>query len=124
MIICVTSQGDSLDSKVDPRFGRCFCFIFVDSETMEFEAVKNEQAQAMGGAGIQAGEKVVDKDARVLLTGNIGPNAYRTLEAGEVEIITGVGGTVREVVEQYKQDKLESSEGPNVDTHFGMGKEE
>jgi predicted Fe-Mo cluster-binding NifX family protein len=124
MRICVTAQDGNLESKVDPRFGRCTYFIFVDADTMEFDAVKNDQAQAMGGAGVQAGQSVVDNNAEVLLTGNIGPNAYRTLEAGNVEIITGVEGTVREAIERYKREELESSGGPSVDTHFGVRKEE
>lgn len=124
MRICVTAQDDNLESKVDPRFGRCTYFIFVDADTMEFDAVKNEQAQAMGGAGVQAGQFVVDNNADVLLTGNIGPNGYQTLEAGNVEIITGVEGTVREAIERYKKEELKSSGGPSVDTHFGVRKEE
>lgn len=41
MKICITSEGKTLDSKVDPRFGRCQYFIIVDSETLVFEAVEN-----------------------------------------------------------------------------------
>jgi predicted Fe-Mo cluster-binding NifX family protein len=41
MKICVTSQGDNLDAQVDPRFGRCKYFIIVNTDTLEFEAVKN-----------------------------------------------------------------------------------
>ena len=120
MKICVTSQGDSLESAIDPRFGRCSYFIFVDAETMEFEALENIQAQAMGGAGFQAGKTVADKGAEVLLTGNVGPNAYRTLDAGGIEVFTKVSGTVKDAVEKYKKGELKKTDGPDVESHFGM----
>ena len=52
MKVCITSGGDTLESQVDPRFGRCAFFIVVDTETMEFEVVENRNVQAMGGAGM------------------------------------------------------------------------
>ena len=120
MKICVTSQGDSLDSTVDPRFGRCAYFVFVDTDTMEFEPLENSQAQAMGGAGPQAAKTVVDKGAKVLLTGNVGPNAYQALNAGGIEVFTGISGTVKEAVEKYKKGELKKTDGPDVGSHFGM----
>ena len=33
--ICVTSQGNTLDGEVDPRFGRCQYFIIVDIDTLD-----------------------------------------------------------------------------------------
>ncbi len=51
MKVCVTSQGDSLDSQVDPRFGRAAWFVIVDSDSMEFEAVANDNVSAAGGTG-------------------------------------------------------------------------
>jgi predicted Fe-Mo cluster-binding NifX family protein len=53
MKIGVSAIGGSLDSQIDPRFGRCRYFLIVDSETMELEAVSNKGAIASGGAGIQ-----------------------------------------------------------------------
>ena len=59
MKIAVTSQGTSLDSQVDPRFGRAAYILIVDTETFEFEVLDNkENANALKGAGIQAASMV------------------------------------------------------------------
>lgn len=120
--ICITAQGASLESQVDPRFGRCQYFVIVDSDSLEFEAINNSNLEAMGGAGIQSGQLVAEKGVKVVLTGNVGPNAFRTLQAAGIEVITGVNGTVRTVVDRYKQGGFKPNQGPSVDSHFGMGK--
>jgi predicted Fe-Mo cluster-binding NifX family protein len=122
MKICVTSQGDNLESLVDPRFGRCRYFIIVDPDTLEFESVQNPGIGAGGGAGVQSGQLMIDKGVEVVLTGNVGPNAFATLGAAGIKIITQVSGKVSEVVEKYKKGQLLSpvSES-NVESHFGVG---
>ena len=120
MKICITSQGDNLDAQVDPRFGRCQYFILVDSESLEFEAVVNPNMDAMGGAGIQSGQFIADKNIKVVLTGNVGPNAFQTLQSAGVDVITGVTGTVKESVEKYKSSELKPTEKPSVDKKFGV----
>jgi predicted Fe-Mo cluster-binding NifX family protein len=120
MKICVTSQGSTLQSQVDPRFGRCAYFVVVDTDTMEFEAIDNAQVQAGGGAGVQSGQLIAEKEVKAVLTGNVGPNAYQTLNAGGVEIITGVSGSVQEAVEKYKNGEFKATGGPSVESHFGM----
>ena len=121
MKVAVSATEPSLDSQVDPRFGRCVYFVLVDTDTMEFEAVENQNAYAGGGAGIQSGQLMVDKGVKTVLTGNCGPNAYRVLSAAGLELITGVSGTVRQAIEQYKSGSLKPSGSPNVDSHAGMG---
>ena len=120
MKICVTSQGNSLDSQVDPRFGRCAYFVVVDTETLEFEALENPYAASGGGAGIQSGQFIAEKGAGAVLTGNVGPNAFQTLNAGGVKVVTGVSGKISEVVEKYKNGEFEGTQGPSVDSHFGI----
>jgi len=122
MKICITSEGDNLESKVDPRFGRCQYFVVVDTDTMQFEAIKNPNMDSMGGAGIQSGQLISEKGVEAVVTGNVGPNAYQTLNAAGVLIITGASGKINEVIEKYKKEGFKSTNGPSVDSHFGMGK--
>ena len=60
MKLLVTAQGPTVDSPVDPRFGRARYFILVDSDTGD--AVVHDNAQnldAPQGAGIQAAQAAV-----------------------------------------------------------------
>lgn len=65
MKVCVSAATGSLEAQVDSRFGRCQYFVFVDSETLEFEAVRNTAASATGGAGIQAAQTVANHGAQL-----------------------------------------------------------
>jgi predicted Fe-Mo cluster-binding NifX family protein len=121
MKIAVTAQGKTLDDAVDPRFGRCAWFVFVETDTMASEAVENANSAAGGGAGVQSAQLVADKGAAAVLTGNCGPNAFRTLQAADVAVVVGVTGTVREAVERYAAGTLSTTGGPSVDSHAGMG---
>lgn len=121
MKIAVSSTGPSLDAEVDPRFGRCMYFLIVDPDTMEFEAVENTSAMASGGAGIASAQTVSGKGVEAVLTGQCGPNAYQTLSAAGIQVVTGVSGRIRDVVEEYKAGKYKKSFGPTVAPHFGMG---
>jgi len=121
MKICVTATANNLDAQVDPRFGRCPYFVIVESETMKFEAIPNLSHQAPSGAGIQAAQTVASKDAKVLITGNVGPNAFQALSSAGIKIVTGASGTVREVIERYKRGELKETSTPTVRGHHGMG---
>lgn len=118
--ICITSQGENLNSQVDPRFGRCQYFIIVDTDSLEFEAVQNSNLEVMGGAGVQSGQLIANKQVKAVLTGNVGPNAFQTLQTAGIDVITGVSGSVKEVIEKYKNGKLKPTQGPSVNSRFGM----
>jgi predicted Fe-Mo cluster-binding NifX family protein len=120
MKICITSTGKNLDADIDPRFGRCHYFLIVDTETMHFDVISNENIMTSGGAGIQAAQMVANKGVHTIITGNIGPNAFQTLQAAEIKVITGVQGTIKEIIEKVKNDELKEIDKPNVPSHFGM----
>jgi predicted Fe-Mo cluster-binding NifX family protein len=119
--IAVPAQDSDLDAKIDMRFGRAKCFIVVDPDTWEFEVVDNKQnIQAPAGAGIQAAQIVADHGADVLIAGNCGPKAFKTLKAADIKVFTGPDGTIREAVNSYKNGELKPAEGANVDAHSGI----
>ena len=119
MKIAVTAAGATLESPLDPRFGRCPYFLIVETEDLSFEAVGNPNVSRDSGAGIQAAQLVADKGARFVLTGNCGPNAYQTLSAAGLGVIVGCSGTVRDVIEHFKAGRYSAANQPNVASHFG-----
>ena len=119
MKIAVSASGATLNSDIDPRFGRCQYFIIVDSDTMAFEAIENSASMSSGGAGISAGQQIADKGAEVVLTGNCGPNAYQTLSAAGIKVVTGVSGKVKTAIYEYKGGKFEQASQANVVDHHG-----
>jgi predicted Fe-Mo cluster-binding NifX family protein len=121
MRIVVSAQGESLDAPTSPVFGRCPTYIFVDTDTMQFEAVTNPAMNQGGGAGIQAAQFVVERGAQAVLTGNLGPNAFGVLQAAGVPGYLIPEGTVRQAVEAFKANRLQPMGGANVAAHAGMG---
>lgn len=104
MKICITSEGDNLDSQIDPRFGRCKYFVIIDLETMEYEIIKNPNMDATGGAGTQSAQLIASKGAEVVLTGDVGPNASQALQSAGIKIVTGITGLVKDAIEKYKNE--------------------
>jgi predicted Fe-Mo cluster-binding NifX family protein len=119
MKLCISSTGNDLEASVDPRFGRCQYFLFINAETMDFEAVGNPAFIAGGGAGVQAAQLVANKGADVVVTGNVGPNAFQALQAAGLKIITGAQGTVRSVIDGFNKGTLDYAGAPSVETHYG-----
>jgi len=117
--VCVSSTTDSLEGQVDPRFGRCNYLLIVDTQTMQYESIPNMACGSTGGAGIQAAQTMVDKGVKAVVTGNVGPNAFRALSAAGIEIITGAFGTVKETIEKFKNGELSQTKSPTVEEHFG-----
>ena len=119
MKIIITSEGSSLESQVDPRFGRAKHFILVDTDSGEFSAHDNAlNLNAPQGAGIQAAQTVARLGSEAVLTGHVGPKAFTTLQAANVAVYTGVSGTVKEAIEQFKSGRLTTAAKADVQGHW------
>ena len=121
MKIAISSSGKTLDSPIDPRFGRCAWFLVIDPADMRYEAFDNQSAAQSSGAGIQAAQFLADKNVSAVITGHVGPNAVQTLSAAGIEIFAEQQGAIREVVERYKNNGLVPTAQPTAGRHSGMG---
>jgi len=120
MRIAVAAQGPGLDSPVDQRFGRCPYFVITDPSTREVEALPNEAAGALQGAGTRAAQALGSKDVDVVLVGEIGPNPLAALRAAGLKVYTGISGTVADAVYEYLSGRLTEVAQATVPTHTGI----
>ena len=121
MKIAITAGGDHLEAPLSPVFGRCPAYLFVDTETMEYEVESNPASGAMGGAGIQAAQFMAQKNVDAVITGNMGPNAYGVLNSANIPTYLSDAGTVKEAIEAFKAGELDTVANANVPGHFGTG---
>ncbi len=120
MKIAISASGNDLDSLIDPLFGRCPYFIVMDPDDMSFDAFENPNVAVRDDAGTQSARFVASKGAKIVITGHCGPKAVQKLSESKIEVIVGLMGTVRQVVEKYKTGSLLTTTKANVEEHFGQ----
>ncbi len=119
MKILVTAKGKLISDDVDPRFGRAKFFVLVDTDTNKATAHDNSQnLNAAQGAGIQAAQSVVRLGAEAVISGNVGPNAFQTLNAAGVKVYLCPPATVEEALRKFKAGELKDAASPNVQGHW------
>lgn len=120
MKIVITSSTKTLADPIDMHFGRAKFFILVDTETDQATAHDNSQnLHAAQGAGIQSAETVARLGAETVVTGSVGPKAYRTLQAAGIQIALVEAvcpGT--EALRRFKGGELPVLDKPNSEGHW------
>jgi predicted Fe-Mo cluster-binding NifX family protein len=119
MKIAVTAQDKELSGEIDLRFGRAKWLIVIDTETGDYEAHDNiVNLNAAQGAGIQTGRNIANLGVEAVITGNVGPNAFRTLKAANVKVFLSDTQTVQDAIDALKAGKLKEVDQANVEGHW------
>jgi predicted Fe-Mo cluster-binding NifX family protein len=120
MKIAITVQGNDLSAKVDQRFGRAKNILIVDSESGEFEVKDNSvNLNAAQGAGIQTAQNVANSGVEAAVSGNMGPNAFRTLQAADVRIfLCDSDMTAEDALKKFNEGQLKEIDQANVNGHW------
>ena len=93
--------------------------LVVDTETDGFEVHDNSMnLNAAQGAGIQTGQNIANLDVEAVITGNVGPNAFKTLNAANVKIFLAEKQTIAEAIDLFKTGKLKEVDQANVEGHW------
>ncbi|GAB7021924.1 NifB/NifX family molybdenum-iron cluster-binding protein [Salidesulfovibrio brasiliensis] len=119
MKIAISSSGNTLESTLDSRFGRAAGFIVYDTDSGNFEYKDNTQnLNAAQGAGIQSAQNVADTGAEAVITGHVGPKAFRALDQAKIRIYLAESGTVADAVERFKSGAMQPVDGPDKEGHW------
>lgn len=119
MKVAVTAQGQELGSAVDNRFGRAEWIVVVDSDSKDCQAYSNTaNLNIAQGAGIQTAKRVIDLGVAAVLTGNVGPKAFATLDAANVPIFLTKATTVGDAIDSLENGELKLASHANVEGHW------
>ncbi len=104
MRVAFSSTGNSVGSMLSPVFGRCPYFVIADigkrGKLSNVEVVPNSAMMQAGGAGIAAAQLVINKGAKAVVSGAIGPRAFAVLQQFGVAMYQG--NTTKSIEENAK----------------------
>lgn len=83
----ISSEGNSLKSSFDLRFGRASWFCLVNEESGETLFFENEYKDESQGAGGKVVEKAIDLGVSKVISGDFGPKAKDLLEKFKVQMV-------------------------------------
>ncbi|MDP2236316.1 MAG: NifB/NifX family molybdenum-iron cluster-binding protein [Bacteroidales bacterium] len=87
MKIAITSTGNSHDSTLDQRFGRCNFFVVYDTESKSTEFIPNPGLNAEEGAGPASVQLVASRNVNKIVSGEFGIKIKPLLDSLKIQMI-------------------------------------
>ena len=87
MKVAITSTGNTLESKLDQRFGRCAFFVIYDTETKGLEYIPNPNKEAQEGAGPASVQLVASRNVKKIIAGEFGIKIKSLLDSLKIQMI-------------------------------------
>ncbi len=113
MRVAITADVNNESSPVSMVFGRCAYYAIYDTTTDRLDFVPNPGGMMARGAGVQAGQFLLEQGVQMVITGGmVGPNASMVLGQAGIQVINGFQGTIRDAVEAVKSGRLNRQQVP------------
>ena len=87
MKVAITSTGNSIESKIDQRFGRCSYFVIYDTNNKGIEFLPNPNKEAQEGAGPASVQLVASKNVQKIISGEFGIKIKSLLDSLKIQMI-------------------------------------
>lgn len=87
MKVAITSTGNSLDSTLDQRFGRCAHFVIYDTETKGMEFIPNPNKEAQEGAGPASVQLIASRGVKKVVSGEFGIKVKALFDSLQIQLI-------------------------------------
>lgn len=98
MKLAISSEGNSLNSLIDTRFGRCAFFAIYDTESQITEFFTNPAKESSEGAGPAAVQFIASKGVKLIFSGEFGGKIKTLLESLNIEMKTEKDKTISEII--------------------------
>jgi predicted Fe-Mo cluster-binding NifX family protein len=101
MKIAVTSTGNSFDSKIDSRFGRCSYFAVYDTYDKSIEFVPNYSKENVEGAGPASVQLIASRGVNKVVSGEFGSKVKSLLDSLKIQqiVMDDPQKTVQQVID-------------------------
>jgi predicted Fe-Mo cluster-binding NifX family protein len=103
--MAVTSKGDDLDGEIAPMARSSFFIIFEGSPENHM-VMENLIKKGGSESAIRSAEELAKQNVDIVITGTIGPRAFKQLEAAGVKVHAGCEGKVSDILEKCLKGKL------------------
>jgi predicted Fe-Mo cluster-binding NifX family protein len=87
MKIAITSTGNSLESKLDQRLGRCSFFTIFDTDTNSVEFLPNPNKEAQEDAGLSSVRILASLGVKKIISGEFGLKIKGLIDRMKIQMI-------------------------------------
>ena len=106
MKIVIPAKNNNLEAEVDVSLGRCEYFLIYDLDKSEEHYIENTAKNAQGGAGVLAGQLLVDSGCDALITRRCGIKAGQVLDGAGILVYKAVEGSLKENIDKFREKEL------------------
>lgn len=103
MKAAITSNGNTYDSLVDSRFGRCAYFVVYDTDSGAVEFIPNPNKDKTEGVAAASAQLVTSRGVKKVISGEFGAKVKGYFDSLAIQlIILKESKTIQEVIDLLK----------------------
>jgi predicted Fe-Mo cluster-binding NifX family protein len=87
MKVAITSTGNTLESTIDQRFGRCAYFVIYDHESKSMEFIPNPNKELEENAGTESAQLMASRNVKKIISGDFGMKIKSLFDSFKIQMI-------------------------------------